>query len=304
MAALTFFLAATPLTASAFCRTTTASLPPSYRPTMGCYTQGIVLYWKNACIGYSVQEDAAPKISLAEATRIIDASFATWSASRCGSGAQVGITSKNLGPVACSTVKYDQSAGNQNVIMFRSDSWPYNDANNTLGLTTVTFNADTGEIYDADMEINAAQSNLTTSDPVPANGFDLQSVVTHEVGHFFGLAHATAPTSTMYAAYRPGTSSLRVLSSDDTDGLCTIYPSTTQRLAQDGVVAAGPCDPTPRRGFSTSCDGTDVLPPPTVDDGGCAASPTAPSRTPPWLVAFGLLALLGGRLARGPRRRL
>src|SRR6185436_4346321 len=107
----------------------------------------------------------------------------------------------NLGPATCTEVLYNQNGPNQNVIVFRDDKWPYSDPNNTLGLTTVTFNADTGEIYDADMELNATAKNLSTSVAVPANGFDLLSVVTHEAGHFLGLAHATSATSTMYASY-------------------------------------------------------------------------------------------------------
>ena len=35
-------------------------------------------------------------------------------------------------------------------------------ANNTLALTTVTYNLDTGEIYDADMELNSARRQFTT----------------------------------------------------------------------------------------------------------------------------------------------
>ena len=48
--------------------------------------------------------------------------------------------------------------GNQHAIIFRDSGWPYpNDLNNTLGLTTaITFDPDTGEIYDADTTAPAA----------------------------------------------------------------------------------------------------------------------------------------------------
>jgi hypothetical protein len=290
--------------APAFCRTTTAPLPPSYNPTGGCYDKGIVLYWKNSCVGYSIQEDAAPDIPFADATRVIDAAFATWADADCAGGGKVGIAGKNLGAVECASVKYNQEGGNQNLIVFRSDTWPYNDANNTLGLTTVTFNADTGEIYDADLEINAAQKNLTIAEPVPATGFDLQSVVTHEVGHFFGLAHATAPTSTMYAAYKPGTSTLRSLAADDIAGICAIYPSTSQRLAQTGLVPAGPCDPSPRRGLSSTCDGASTSSGGTgTSSGGCAV---ARARSPSQAAgSFGVvLAAFAFALVRRRARRV
>jgi matrixin len=248
--------------ASAFCRTTTVGLPASYSPTRGCFTEGLLLFWGNACVGYSINAQASERIGFADATRIIDASFATWASTTCAAtGEKVGISVSNLGAVACSEVRYNKEGPNQNVIVFRDDAWPYNDPNNTLGLTTVTFNADTGEIFDADMEINASGKNLTITDEPPANGFDLASVVTHEAGHFYGLAHATDSKSTMFASYKPGTTALRSLSQDDIDGLCAIYPNAATRtvspsvpLNNNGSVPAGQCDTTPRHGFTSKCD--------------------------------------------------
>src|SRR5262249_46305618 len=148
---------------------------------------------------------------------------------------------------------------NQNLIVFRDDGWPYNDPYSTLGLTTVTFNAETGEIYDADMEINASGRNLSITDTVPSNGFDLLSVVTHEAGHFFGLAHATDPVATMYASYKPGSASLRDLAPDDIEGICAIYPTTKTRVVAASVAPTGrvdstACDPTPRHGLTDQCE--------------------------------------------------
>ena len=141
----------------------------------------------------------------------------------------VGITTSNLGPVECAEVRYNPNGPNQNVIVFRDDKWPYSDPNNTLGLTTVTFNADTGEILRRRHGDQLHGKNLSTGDTVPANGFDLLSVITHEAGHFLGLAHATNSTATMYASYKPGTSTLRTLTADDIAGVCEIYPSTAER---------------------------------------------------------------------------
>jgi hypothetical protein len=203
-------LLAVPQSSHAYCRTTTSPVPANYSPASGCYNAGLFLYWKGACIGYSVNSAASQSISLENATSVVDAAFETWNGAVCpGSGSAVGATTSNLGPVSCAEVRYNPTGPNQNLVVFRDDRWPYSDPNNTLGLTTVTFNADTGEIYDADMEINASGRNLSTSDVVPTNGFDLLSVVTHEAGHFLGLAHATASTSTMFASYRPGSTALR-----------------------------------------------------------------------------------------------
>jgi hypothetical protein len=261
-----------PSAAHAFCRTTTVPVPASYSPTRGCFTEGKVLFWKGQCVSYSPQQDASAKIPFDTAKPIIDQAFATWTAVSC-TGGTVGIAASSTDPVACSEVRYNQNGPNQNVVVFRDTTWPYNDPNNTLGLTTVTFNADTGEIYDADMEINETGDNLSVGDPVPPKGFDLLSVITHEAGHFFGLAHATSSSSTMFASYKPGTTSLRKLSADDIDGLCTIYPDASERtvdkaVSPTGIVPSDACDSTPRHGFGTTCAEN----PPPQQASGCSAA--------------------------------
>jgi hypothetical protein len=110
------------------------------------------------------------------------------------------------------------------------------------------------------MEINASGHNLTTTDRVPAGGFDLASIVTHEAGHFLGLAHATLPGATMYASAKPATTTLRTLAQDDIEGICTIYPSKTIRsvssaLSSSETLTATACNPSPQRGLISACDG-------------------------------------------------
>lgn len=250
---------AVPTTAHAYCRTTTQPIPANYNPSRGCYTQGVYLFWRNACVSFALNQNASRSIPFDDAKRIIDSSFATWAAVKCpDTNESLGIAAADLGAVACGEVRYNADSANQNVIVFRDDGWPYNDPYSTLGLTTVTFNADTGEIYDADMELNSSGRNLSITDQVPTNGFDLASVVTHEAGHFFGLAHATDSKSTMYASYKPGTTQLRTLAQDDIKGICAIYPSTTERnvslsVSENGTVLADACDPTPRHGFTSQC---------------------------------------------------
>jgi MYXO-CTERM domain-containing protein len=246
--------------AHAFCRTTTASLPANYNPSRGCFTEGLPLFWKNQCVGYSVNRAASERVSFDDATAVIDQAFATWTSATCpDTGQAVGIQARNVGAVDCAEVRYNPDGPNQNVIVFRDTGWPYNDPNNTLGLTTVTFNAETGEIYDADMEINASGKNLTVGDPVPKDGFDLLSVITHEAGHFLGLAHAQSSSSTMYASYKPGSSALRTLTADDVAGICSIYPNENKRSVDakvdaSGFVSAEACNPAPRHGFGTTCE--------------------------------------------------
>jgi hypothetical protein len=86
---------------------------------------------------------------------------------------------------------------------------------------------------------------------VPPNSFDLQSILTHEAGHFLGMAHTDKSCQaagnncpTMDAMYRPGSSDFRTLEQDDIDGICAIYPA--DRNPPDNMCA-------PRHGFSGDC---------------------------------------------------
>jgi MYXO-CTERM domain-containing protein len=67
---------------------------------------------------------------------------------------------------------------------------------------------------------------VTTEEPPPPSGYpyntyDLQAILTHEAGHFLGLAHSVDTSAIMYAFYSPGSIHL---TPDDVAGICTIYP--------------------------------------------------------------------------------
>ncbi|MBM4381351.1 MAG: matrixin family metalloprotease, partial [Deltaproteobacteria bacterium] len=113
----------------------------------------------------------------------------------------------------------------------RYDCWQYTAA--TIGLTTTTYDRKTGQIYDADMELNAANFKMTTADAPPcAAGIlnncvssDIQNTVTHEVGHLLGLDHAPDPQSTMFASAPTGETSKRSLDDDSRAFVCEVYPA-------------------------------------------------------------------------------
>jgi hypothetical protein len=262
--------------AAAFCRTTTCPLPAGFTPTDGACeppdfaarcaamdppVTNLPVYWANACVSYDIQQNASKQVPYAQAADFFAAAFAKWTTTTCaaaGNG-RVSVDVKDLGPVACNQVQYSSDQGNQHVIIFYDGStWPYQDTVNTLGLTTITFDPDTGEIYDADMAINSGTNvPLALGDPVPADGYDFQSIIAHETGHFLGMAHSSDENATMFARYLPGSISMRTLSPDDTAGICSIYLPDGDRaigpVAAPSSVMEGACDPTPRHGFQSVC---------------------------------------------------
>jgi MYXO-CTERM domain-containing protein len=150
----------------------------------------------------------------------------------------------------------------------------------TLAITTLSINVDTGDIYGVDVELNSALADFTTTDEDV--GIDLESIVTHEAGHFLGLDHSTTFDAVMREDYRPGDLAPRTLKPDDIAGICSIYPD-------DRSIEENTCDP--RGKYSTECH----------EDGcGCriAGGPSAPSRQGAW---FALLAV-GAFITRRARR--
>jgi hypothetical protein len=242
---------------------------PSYCASLSPPAKPVPVWWRNACVSYDLQQDASVQVPYDTASTMVAQAFAKWTSLECpdATGADGGMTGssrvsidvRDLGPVECNLVQYNSDHGNQHVILFHDDVWPHNDANNTLGLTTVTYDPDTGEIYDADMEINATVP-LSIGDPVTTGAYDFDSIITHECGHFLGMAHTGDDRATMYASYTQGTTYKRILTSDDVSGLCSIYLPGGERAVDpsatpdgSGEVAEDACDPTPRHGFATQC---------------------------------------------------
>jgi hypothetical protein len=295
---------ALPATAHAFCRTTTVPVMADFQPRPDkCWDQGVPLFWKNSCVSYSVQRNASKAVAFEDAANGTSKAFTKWTGSSCpteGNGrSRVSIDVRDLGPVDCAEVNYNQSGGNQNVIVFRDDKWTHSDSSNTLALTTVTFNPETGEIYDADMEVNTHDQRVTLNDPVPPDGYDFASIITHETGHFLGLAHSGDNRATMYANYTPGATAMRNLTSDDVAGICTVYRPDGTRAVLDSKVTQGPqCDPTPRRGFTGECEE-----PKSKSCLGSSSIASSTPVTPGWLaIALGSVGLLAIRRSRGARR--
>jgi Matrixin len=241
--AIVLAVAAVAAPAHAYCRTSSCDLhPESWHVCTPSEPDdcGTPLFWAKPCVEWSLQKDASTQVTFAQAEQIVTAAFATWMSAPCPGGDTPRINLTEAEPAECHQIEYNQTAGNANIIMFRDNGWPY--APFEIALTTVTYNLDTGEIYDADMELNSTDFQFTTGDTGVV--VDLASIVTHEMGHFLGLNHSPNTDATMFGNYERGTTTLRDLSDDDSAGICAIYPP--------GDVPSD-CDPTPRHGFSALC---------------------------------------------------
>jgi hypothetical protein len=269
--------------ATAFCRTTTCdpNVDCEY-DSAGCTVNGEALFWGSTCVSFGVQAAGSAKrgIRFDTAHDLIAGAFEKWAGVDCASGGPE-IEIADLGDLECRTAEYNQAFGNANIWMFRDRDWPYEGPNATLALTIITYNPDTGEIYDADIEVNSWGQDVTVGDTdVEA---DLESIVTHESGHFLGLSHSRALGSTMIAGYTTGTTDLRTLGDDDVAGMCRIYDP-------DDAPSSSSC--VPRHGFSAQCADAQ-------ESGGCRLGRGHSPKS-----AWGALFALGALALRCRRRRL
>jgi hypothetical protein len=214
-------------------------------------TTNVAWFWNHGTLNIAADVvQPVRSMSQQELTTAINEAAAAWGRERnsCTSARiTISTTDDPDGPV-----KADQVFR----LVFRRPDWCRSPAatmvcnGETLALTTTSFNPVTGEIIDADIEVNATA--IVWSDRVrrPGANYDLQNALTHEMGHFLGFGHScvysgkdtkidfegkpVAPCymvgeqaleSTLYPTSDVDDIARRTLTEDDLRGLCEVYPA-------------------------------------------------------------------------------
>ena len=250
----------------AYCRTTTCDREGAPAECVAsrnnnCSTSGVPVTWPSTCVSSSVSSAGSAKRGISADTMrsIVHDAFQQWTTVTCADGNSPSFVVDMFPDVNCTDVigdaGYNRNGPNYNLWYFEDNDWPHdNVGEDAIALTFAQFDENSGELYDADVELNSAGINFTL-DPNSAD-IDLPSVVQHESGHFLGLAHSGINTATMWPSLRNGDASLRTLDPDDVAAICAAYPPGHLNPS---------CDPEPRHGFSTECT--------LQQHGGCALVP-------------------------------
>lgn len=181
------------------------------------------LWWRHRTVLVQPAADTCGDLSEDAAWTAIARSIATWNAAADGCS-DFRIVDDGYPDGLVTNLDGGEHDG-RNLIVWREAAWPEEVSGAVLALTTTVHRRSTGQILDADIDLNGVGHTWTTTDdPLDAQR-DVENTLTHELGHLLGLAHTDDVEATMYAQTDIGELDKRTLTEDDAAGLCFIYPS-------------------------------------------------------------------------------
>jgi hypothetical protein len=160
------------------------------------------------------------------------------------------------------SVGYKNKGDNENVVVSAPAGWER--AKGALAITVLTYEEETGRILDGDILLNGGgrsfavfdkDESIVGSAAVAIDGtgqssdsqtkaakYDVQSVTTHELGHFFGLGEDYDDAkATMYVSTRFGEIHKRIVTKNEGTVIAGLYAADDVQASEDTGSRSGGC---------------------------------------------------------------
>jgi MYXO-CTERM domain-containing protein len=231
--------------ASAYCQKSTCEDNCS-KDEYDCVSSGSGFNWPKADIPFRFNSRGSSQFDDDEQMRkVVRRAFKTWEAVDCDTGP----TSVHFTELSDTTAKpvSGKAAPTDFGIYFRDSGWPVTKGSNSEDTLAQTHQAwqGPGTITGAAIEIDTQDQTFRLADGDDGE-YDLQAVLTHEVGHYLGLDHSQQPGAIMHPNYcenqhpcQKSTDELRALGDDDKAAVCRLYPPSTPSAPKAGCSATG-----------------------------------------------------------------
>lgn len=203
------------------------------------------LYWGNRQVTMRPLYSSSEDLSVSDARDAITASVVSWQ--KAGDGCSDLLFFEGGEPSGSATNLTSGTPDGENRIVWREDRWTVS-SGRALAVTSIEFDLNTGEIFDADIDVNGVNfvwTIVTGANPgtdEEGRPFqDLQNTMAHEFGHVLGFAHSLVFEATMWGGSEDGETNKRSLDNDDVLAVCTVYPEGRLGPGESGSVTAGAC---------------------------------------------------------------
>jgi uncharacterized protein (TIGR03437 family) len=133
------------------------------------------------------------------------------------------------------TTLFDNPTSTNNVISFDPSEEAQELVNGAIAVTNRIYNPSTGVIIKSDILFDAQKQYSTSLAP---GAFDLQSALTHELGHTLGANHSGVVSATMFQAFGTQDTDEATLKPDDISFVTSLYPATNQMGTLSGVITS------------------------------------------------------------------
>jgi hypothetical protein len=181
--------------------------------------------WSSMPIPFWISAAGSSQIPNGSEFPAVQAAFQSWQSVSLAS-----VSFKYIGTTPVSTVGRDGI----NVVTFADDTVPLGSATVSATFSFMSYDS-TGTLtfQESDIALNPAIPFSTSAEP---GKYDIQGIVTHEVGHFLGLGNSPLLSAVMAPRSAPGQLDQRTLTFDDMAGLASSYPNNPA-LASYGALS-------------------------------------------------------------------